>query len=703
MEAPLCNRQWPCNHCQKRKVADRCRFSQATTGSSERAPSSGNRKRNRNRDDQDDSSSDEDDDEDFEALGYGGAHFFTNLEVKTEKKPKPPAKQHYMTAANCHQLERALHVLPPRTTTGKSHTQTPQYLLFYMYQDANSPPIDSLVQNFLSRVNYHYYIIYPPAFLQDYREWWIARFASHPLGLQWTCLLLMVCACSAQYADPDLKRRLEMELGEPVYRLSNKYHNAARELHSVIPISSNHILNVQQLLHSSYWYTSEARFVESWHALSTAIREAQALGIHQDQLAGAISEFDFEMRRRLWCVLDTWDWQLSALLSRPKLIDRSECKVSLPTLTLESYSPSPLLHMKLQSEVIGQLASRFGSPREVTSPAQIHQYTQVLLSWMNRFPQVYSFHNPDFSIDSKHNWVTLHRHYLHTMAYSMLLDPLRAYMARRMTANSPPDDLRIREDAISYTLKLMSTLSEFFDFLYPKDAKFHWALFSIFDTAAVLCSVILHDEDHYISRRQEIIMSINSARSMLERLAAETRTAKTSSEILSRLAKRIENPHLPPRMNDHHHKRGRVAEDSLTPPFIHNGDISVGSSDFGSTDDYDTYDGSSPAYGSGYIEVSRGYQMPPTVVTAQNTGYGHDSGYGHNGYDVTYTMPPTTQALPDAVLMPAPSRNPYMPPTPRESYAQLSLEGFSEEQLGDLATLWNYQSLDLNFVPNQNV
>lgn len=168
--------------------------------------------------------------------------------------------------------------------------------------------LDSLVQNFISRVNYHYYIIYPPGFLQDYREWWLNRYASRPLGLQWTCLLLMVCACSAQYTDSNLKRKLELELGEPLYRLSNKYHNAARELHSAIPISSNHILNVQHLLHSSYWYKSEARFVESWHALSTAIREAQALGMHQDQLAGSISEFDAEMRRRLWCVLDTWDW-----------------------------------------------------------------------------------------------------------------------------------------------------------------------------------------------------------------------------------------------------------------------------------------------------------------------------------------------------------------------------------------------------------
>ncbi|PMB64260.1 hypothetical protein BM221_010055 [Beauveria bassiana] len=72
------------NALPKRKVADRCRFSHATTGSSERAPSSGIRKRNRNRDEQSEPSSDEDDTQDFAAIGYGGAHFFTNLEVQNE-------------------------------------------------------------------------------------------------------------------------------------------------------------------------------------------------------------------------------------------------------------------------------------------------------------------------------------------------------------------------------------------------------------------------------------------------------------------------------------------------------------------------------------------------------------------------------------------------------------------------------------------
>lgn len=97
------------------------------------------------------------------------------------------------------------------------------------------------------------------------------------MGLQWTCLLLMICACSTQYTEPGLQRKLEIELGEAVEYASDRYHLAARELHSAIPVSYSHIVSVQYLLHSVLWYKYEARFVEAWHVLSVAIREAQEL------------------------------------------------------------------------------------------------------------------------------------------------------------------------------------------------------------------------------------------------------------------------------------------------------------------------------------------------------------------------------------------------------------------------------------------
>jgi hypothetical protein len=136
---------------------------------------------------------------------------------------------------------------------------------------------DTLVQNFLNNVNYHYYIIYPPSFLEQYQQWWTARAENRPLSVQWTCLLLTVCACASQYTDVELQEKLESGLGDTIKRITERFHEAARELGSAVPLGYSHLTNIQQLLHSCYWFKSEARFAECWHVLNSAVREAQEL------------------------------------------------------------------------------------------------------------------------------------------------------------------------------------------------------------------------------------------------------------------------------------------------------------------------------------------------------------------------------------------------------------------------------------------
>jgi hypothetical protein len=134
------------------------------------------------------------------------------------------------------------------------------------------------VHTFLTSVNFHYYVVYPPVFAEEYQAWCINRADDKPLGIQWTCLLLMTCACAAQYTDQELQRKLEADLCESTQVLSERFYNAARELYSILPMGSKHILNVQQLIHQCYWLKSEARWTDCWHVLMAAILEAQELG-----------------------------------------------------------------------------------------------------------------------------------------------------------------------------------------------------------------------------------------------------------------------------------------------------------------------------------------------------------------------------------------------------------------------------------------
>lgn len=79
-----CNREWPCNHCQKRKVADKCRFG----GASPDRPGD-SRKRQHSNDDTDSTDTNPWDDADsgFEALGYTASHLFSGLGQDVSRVP----------------------------------------------------------------------------------------------------------------------------------------------------------------------------------------------------------------------------------------------------------------------------------------------------------------------------------------------------------------------------------------------------------------------------------------------------------------------------------------------------------------------------------------------------------------------------------------------------------------------------------------
>ncbi|KAG6001197.1 hypothetical protein E4U21_004618 [Claviceps maximensis] len=678
-----CNREWPCNHCQKRKVADKCCFNQTSIQEApDKTPRQAvNRKRQFSHEESIDAADSTSWDEvecDFESLGYTAAHLFGGLNSTSTRKTKPAPrtyKQHYMDAASCPQLKRALQLLPPR------------------------PYTDAMVQNFLNNVNFHYYILYPSSFLEEYRTWWSLRSEDRPLGLQWTCLLLTVCACSTQYTDVELQRKLETDLGQSTQKLTEQYHNAARELHSVIPVRSNHLLNIQSLLHSCFWYKSESRFVECWHVLSAAIREAQELGIHKETVTGPMPEFDREMRRRVWCILDTWDWQISALLSRPMIIDRTDCDVGLPNLTLEGYSPSPLLHIKLQSELIGNLSQRFSNPKMIVRPTDVEMYQTVVETWMRNFPPTYDLVNPDKSNDASRPWIISHRYHLHITALSMLLEPFRAYLTKPLSKHSPSDEVKIRSDGINYALRLIKSLHDFFDHVYPRDANFHFVLFCIFDTAAVLCSALMHDQDCSIPHQNDIFGEIDKAVAMLKRLNTVTKTARTSYEVLVKVAQRIPRPALAPkqRWTARQQQHSTPKDLALTPPNMSQAEFATAldPGSVGSTTSYTTPPSESLLYqlpvsqstSPGQYDDGTYYYSPP-VMTPPG-GNNSMMVQPMHGTDMSMSMSPPGVYPMNYVDM--------TPPTD-DLYNNVNFGPISEQELGDLALMWNYESLNLGFI-----
>ncbi|RFN53099.1 hypothetical protein FIE12Z_2683 [Fusarium flagelliforme] len=624
-----CNREWPCNGCQKRKVADKCRFKDTNQLATEKAVDRQRKNRliSKNSPDSIDSELEDTANEGINALGYMPSHLLFDLTSKYETM-KATSHEFLKEPKSFPQLERALRIVPSK------------------------PYADILVQNFLNNVNYHYYIIYPPSFIEQYQGWWASRAENRPLSVQWTCLLLTVCACASQYTDVELQSKLEAGLGDPIHRITEQYHEAARELASSVPLGHSHLINVQQLLHSCYWFKSEARFIECWHVLNSAIREAQELSIHKETKAGPMPEFELEMRRRIWCILDTWDWQISTLLA----------------------------HMKTQSGLIRQISGKFGHTKDITAHADVQEYQRTVETWISSFPPPLSVHNPDRSLDASCPWIVLHRHLIRTVAFTMLLQPIRGILTKPFAIRSLEAELQIRSDGIGYCLELMTSLHGLFDHVYPRDANYHFVLFCIFDISTVLCSAVLHDEQHTLPRREDVYKAIDEAHAILQSMRMVTKSAKASYGILTRIVHRL------PRTSRTYGMAGKSPEAvvpqvpeaatspqatlPVTAPYPHNSPPTATFSP--SPINIPTPGIPSPVYSLSNVPTMAGDFAAPAAY--------NDLSQCGNWQPQLYMQDPATFA-----------------PT-HISTQDTMFANISDEELGELANVWNYQSLDFSFI-----
>lgn len=395
------------------------------------------------------------------------------------------------------------------------------------------------------------------------------------------------------------------------------------------------------------------------------------------------------------------------------IIDRSECDVKLPSLVMEGMQQSPLTHMKLQSGLIRNLYDRFGLTRNVTEPEQVQEYQEMIKKWIEDFPPPFDVHNPDTNLDVACPWIVLHRHYIRTMAFSMLLHPVRAYLARPFTINAKEAELKIRSDGIDYLLELIVSLEGFFEWVYPRDSKFHFVLFCIFDTSTVLCSAVLHDEHHTLPRRDEVFKAIDNAHVMLQRLRTVTKSARTSYGILSRIVQRLPRPNVPRKIDESPAaKRARVnvvagTSHSISPDISTQNQmvsplatVSAGSTRSGSRSKAVSSPRVSPT--SSIPSSSPSHISGVSTIVSEHVPHNGSTARSYIEYQAQSTTPVPEVSQTPAVNGQTPVAFEQIPvaieQTPMAIEQTPVFSNFSEDDLGELATLWHFESLDFNFL-----
>jgi hypothetical protein len=268
-------------------------------------------------------------------------------------------------------------------------------------------------------------------------------------------------------------------------------------------------------------------------------------------------------RLAIFCAILTYsDRQFASGLGRPTIVSHDDVDIGLPTLSLEQRYPSPFLFMQLQQGLVRQLAHRFKAPKNITQPQDIQDNHTIIEQWMSEFPPIFAVTAPDTSHDADCPWIAIHRYYIHTMGYLSILNPYRLTMTEDISMQSPPAELQRRRDCVDCALQNISCTTQWIKHISHKDGRFHFIMFSLFDTAVLLSTIILKDTDKSVPRRDEILTVIQDAASLMRQLRSRSDTVQKSCDLLQQIIGKVP---LPQESDDGRcGKRVRGIEDSDT-------------------------------------------------------------------------------------------------------------------------------------------
>lgn len=192
--------------------------------------------------------------------------------------------------------------------------------------------------------------------------------------------------------------------------------------------------------------------------------------------------------------------------------------------------------MVLVCQLFQTLSKRLEWPRRKLSIDEIFILQRAISDWLATCPRVYK--TTGGVADTEPKYVNLQRWNLQVVAYMLMLQPLRSFLTTPLTLGSPSSHHDLQVAAIQCAVCLVNASSTLAEAMTPFSANFHTAMYTIFDTAAVLCSSILHDVDSSLPWRPQILETIGRAVRTLKRLSQASDTATTAYKALSQL---IEN------------------------------------------------------------------------------------------------------------------------------------------------------------------
>lgn len=220
-----------------------------------------------------------------------------------------------------------------------------------------------------------------------------------------------------------------------------------------------------------------------------------------------------------------------------------------------------MLHMKIQSQLISQLAATYPTNKDNLEPSQIREYQNTVEAWAKAFPKVYAFDNPDTSKDATNPWIMFNRFYLYTMAYFLLLAAIRPTMLKGYTSALSEEEQDICSDGIRYCARNIRVAMRWVDHVDRHGGGYHFMTSSVFDTLVLLCTCIMKDVESTMTVEDEVYHEIDNAVSIFARVAHTSPTAKFAHRTATQLISKLQRPNTARKGQ----KRQKIETESLSP------------------------------------------------------------------------------------------------------------------------------------------
>jgi hypothetical protein len=271
--------------------------------------------------------------------------------------------------------------------------------------------------------------------------------------------------------------------------------------------------------------------------------------MHDERLGDSVSEFEQEIRRRVWCILYVWDRSMGMILSRPFMIHDDHCTVGLPSVNLERDLacpgvPSPIMQMTLSCQLLQsttEVLELTNKRPSFNSAIACHGRVQT---WLSNLPPVYRTENPDTSYDSKYPFLKRHRYQTYVMGYTTIFSLLKPFLTQNDTITAPVEIEALealRQACVNYGIKLMEIAKGLFDLFIPTgNTKYFVVCFIPFDTSTLFIAALLRDKDRTLPRRPEILQAISKGIAMMWILRPITKTGAIAWSVLTKLIPPLE-------------------------------------------------------------------------------------------------------------------------------------------------------------------